>query len=107
MTPCIVWVQTNYLKRQNFTGQKTTANRVDGLTTCSDEVRLSHHCTYGSRIQRFVKYKCSRSLHQLHSASFKIRLALPPYRIGNDLTFSPSLLVSPPLYSAARYPQLL
>ena len=31
-------------------------NRVDGLTGFfTDEVRLSHHCTYGSRIQRFIK----------------------------------------------------
>lgn len=31
-------------------------NRVDGLTGFStDEVRLSHHCTYGPRIQRFIK----------------------------------------------------
>ncbi len=38
-----------------YSRQKTAGNRVDGLTTCSDEVRLSHHCTYGSRIQRFGK----------------------------------------------------
>ena len=31
-------------------------HRVDGLTGFfTDEVRLSHHCTYGSRIQRFIK----------------------------------------------------
>lgn len=30
-------------------------NRVDGLIGFADEVRLSHHCTYGPRIQRFIK----------------------------------------------------
>src|SRR6266496_5107394 len=62
----------------------------------SDEVRLSHHCTYGSRIQqRFVKYKCNRSLHQLHPDSFKIRLASfilnLLIKFEAHLTFSPSL----------------
>ncbi len=38
------------------TVRRASANRVDGLTGFFiDEVRLSHHCTYGSRIQRFIK----------------------------------------------------
>ena len=41
---------------QLLTDNSPAGNRVDGLTGFfTDEVRLSHHCTYGSRIQRFIK----------------------------------------------------
>ncbi len=34
----------------------TTGNRVDGLAGLfTGEVRLSPHCTFGPRIQRFIK----------------------------------------------------
>jgi hypothetical protein len=51
-----------------------------------------------------LSISCSRSLHQLHSASFKIRLAMPPYRIGNDLTFSPSMLCETSVLSNGSFP---
>ncbi len=94
------------------------ANRVDAPLQTSHNGEASHttvrmltpklqHRRYGSRTTRFDKYQFNRSLHQLNLVSFKVRLANsgfePPYRIGNDLTFSPSLVVRPPLYSAARY----
>ena len=39
-------------------------NRVGCPTRKSGGENLSHHCTYGSRIQRFVKYQYFRSFHQ-------------------------------------------
>jgi hypothetical protein len=73
-----------------------TANRVDGLIGFfTDEVRLSHHVAYGSRTTRFVKHTAialytDRSFVLLWDKASHIKVK-PPYRISNNLKFSPSL----------------
>jgi hypothetical protein len=83
--------------KQRLTRRKGTGgNRVDGLIGFfTDEVRLSHHVAYGSRTTRFVKHTAI-ALYTDHSfvllwdkaSHTKVK---PPYRISNNLTFSPSL----------------
>jgi hypothetical protein len=49
---------TNLIRHISADKEARTANQVDGLTAYKRyEVRLSHHCTYGSRIQRFIKLR--------------------------------------------------
>ena len=57
--------KTRTVDRTDTTENKQrTANRVGCPTRKSGGENLSHHCTYGSRIQRFVNEQYSRSFHR-------------------------------------------
>ena len=43
------------IKQKTIRNQRPAANRVASPPANTDGENLSHHCTYGSRIQRFVK----------------------------------------------------
>ena len=52
-------IKTEQFIQERF-GDKTTDNRVDGLTGFfTDEVRLSHHVAYGSRTTRFAEHNAT------------------------------------------------